>query len=253
MPQLDFSCHFPKAQVLAALAYSRNPPGVWFLNPQQWVTHHMFRTASIWDIPLVKPRFGCSASMSLSLEGYDVATELDRLVVSKDGGDCESGFLALEPSQLRPKRSVEFGKILGSKPPPSIAGKRLSVMYIVTAVDSHAFIISLPSVIKNFPDALEVVVVVSTRSEEELFGKIVKELSAEVPPRFPVRVVVAKHPSPTDPRAVLPLLSAGELCDGDFVLHLEPNTILLQPLTYERVFHFGKPVLPFTRFVGYGE
>lgn len=239
--------------MLAALAYSQNPPGVWFLNPQQWVTHHMFRTASIWDIPLVKPRFGCSASMSLSLEGYDVATELDKLAASKDGGACESGFLALEPSQLRPKSSVEFGKVLANKPTPSIAEKRVSVMYAVTTIDSDAFIISLPSVMKNFPDALEVVVVVLTRSEEELFAKIVKEIAAEEAPRFPVRVVVAKHPSPTDPRTLLPLLSAGELCNGDFVLHLEPNSILLQPLTYERVFHFGKPVLPFTRFVGYGE
>lgn len=64
--------------MLAGLAYSQNPPGIWFLNPQQWVTHHMFKHASVWDIPLVKPRFGCSANLALATSGYDVAHELNR-------------------------------------------------------------------------------------------------------------------------------------------------------------------------------
>jgi len=65
-------------QLLAGLAYSQNPPGIWFLNPQQWVMHHMFRPASVWDIPLVKPRFGCMTSLALATLGYDVAHELNK-------------------------------------------------------------------------------------------------------------------------------------------------------------------------------
>lgn len=51
---------------------------MWFLNPEQWVTHHMFKHVSVWDIPLVKPRFGCSTDLSLVASGYDVAHELNR-------------------------------------------------------------------------------------------------------------------------------------------------------------------------------
>lgn len=86
-----FSCASPcfcfarlvERKILAALAYSRNEPGLWFLNPPQWVTHHMFMDVSIWDIPLVKPRFACSMDMALSTKGYDMgaglATTFERL------------------------------------------------------------------------------------------------------------------------------------------------------------------------------
>ena len=67
-------------KLLAGLAYSENQPGIWFIDPPQWVMHHMFEEASVWDIPLIKPRFGCSASLALSLQGYDVAHELNRYV-----------------------------------------------------------------------------------------------------------------------------------------------------------------------------
>lgn len=47
-------------QVLAALQFSRQTEGIWFLDPQAWVSNHLFKEASIWDIPLVKPRYTCS-------------------------------------------------------------------------------------------------------------------------------------------------------------------------------------------------
>lgn len=77
-PPLSPVNDFKKRKLLAGLAYSQNPPGIWFLNPQQWVTHHMFKRASVWDIPLVKPRFGCSTNLALAASGYDVAHELNR-------------------------------------------------------------------------------------------------------------------------------------------------------------------------------
>jgi len=69
---------YASVKLLAGLAYSQNSPGIWFLNAQQWVTHHMFRAASVWDIPLVKPRFGCMTSLDLTTLGYDVAFELNK-------------------------------------------------------------------------------------------------------------------------------------------------------------------------------
>lgn len=71
--------------------------------------------------------------------------------------------------------------------------------------------------------------------------------------KSPIHVQVAERVSPTDVRILFPLLWADSYCEGDFVLHLEANSVLLQPVTYERVFHFGKPVLPVTRFMNYGK
>lgn len=84
-------------QTLAALAYSRNPEGVWFLNPQQWVSQHLFQTASIWDIPLVKPRFSCSVDPRLDLEKFDASAQLaQQLDAFDNGATCESGFMELD-------------------------------------------------------------------------------------------------------------------------------------------------------------
>lgn len=88
-------------QVLAAFAYSRNFEGIWFLNPQKWVTQHLFKAASIWDIPLVKPRFSCSLDPSLNLEEldlkYELSEQLGRLV---GGATCESGYLNVDRRTL---------------------------------------------------------------------------------------------------------------------------------------------------------
>lgn len=185
------------------------------------------------------------------MQGYDVAAEMDRLVSSTTGGECESGFLSLEPAKLQPKRHVEFGEAVGNKQPPSIADLNVSVMYMVTGKDEKMFTASLATVVQNFPDALEVVVVVSLARDERIFTDIVKGMDDAAD--FPIRVVLVGVLSPTDARVLFPLLSAVDHCIGDFVLHLEANAILLQPLTYERVFHFGKPILPFMRFGGHGE
>lgn len=86
-------------QLLAALAYSRNTPKMWFVNPQAWVTKHLFKTASIWDIPLVKPRFACAVEPKvLESQGDEQVAEV--LVRSLDfftkGGACEDGLIVVD-------------------------------------------------------------------------------------------------------------------------------------------------------------
>ena len=74
-----FSCLsslFLFLQMLAAVAYARNPDGIWFFNPSQWVDHHLFKDQSIWSIPLVKPRFSCLLDMSLAVRGNDMGLAL---------------------------------------------------------------------------------------------------------------------------------------------------------------------------------
>ena len=66
-------------QLLAAMAYARNSPGVWFVNPQAWVTEHLFKAASIWDIPLVKPRFVCTIDRSV----YNAQTDSENADILK--------------------------------------------------------------------------------------------------------------------------------------------------------------------------
>ena len=86
-------------QLMAALAYSRNTPGVWFIDPQTWVAQHLFRTESIWEIPLVKPRYTCSidrSAMKSDADSTDVALVLrSNLDFFTRGGTCESGYIGL--------------------------------------------------------------------------------------------------------------------------------------------------------------
>lgn len=78
--------------MLAAIAYEKKTPGVWFINPQAWVSEHLFKAASIWEIPLVKPRFSCSLVATQSVD--DVAGVLRRnLDFFTQGGKCENGMM----------------------------------------------------------------------------------------------------------------------------------------------------------------
>ncbi|CAN0159174.1 unnamed protein product, partial [Ectocarpus sp. 8 AP-2014] len=85
-------------QMLAALQYKRAAPGIWFFNPQEWVTNHLFQAASIWEIPLVKPRFTCELDPSSSADESDVADTLQKnLDFFAMGGACEAGVIAMQP------------------------------------------------------------------------------------------------------------------------------------------------------------
>lgn len=248
--------------MLAALAYSENPDGMWFLNPQQWVMHHMFQPASIWNIPLVKPRFGCSSALSLSAQGYDVAHELGRFVHG-DGGKCDSGYLSLDPSRVRPKPQVEFGGPRSDRPmPPRIETLQVSVVYTVEIADAWIFNVTLPTVVENFPGALEFVVVVAEKKDVRAFRDVVVGHRRAGAPLAGVRVVWAGQGTEERgsdsfgsgwARKRFPLLWVDEHCAGSFVLHLDADSVLTETLTYDHVFHFRKPVLPFARFREGGE
>ncbi|CBJ28689.1 hypothetical protein Esi_0117_0079 [Ectocarpus siliculosus] len=82
-------------QVLAALAYSRDTPGVWFLDPQAWVGQHLFQEASIWNIPLVKPRYTCAIAPAQLEPGSPKTAEVlqSNLDFFSMGGKCANGLI----------------------------------------------------------------------------------------------------------------------------------------------------------------
>ena len=246
--------------MLAALAYTLNRPDMWFFNPQKWVIHHMFHDASIWDIPLVKPRFGCSTSSWLATEGYDVARELNALANSRGGRNCETGFLALDAAQLKPKPSVEFGDAAGGLPMPSIKDMRVSIVYMVEGDDCIMLNKTLPSVVQTFPGAMEVVVVVMEQAKLAFCLDVVEAVRSVAP--FNMTVVEMWEQTSAagaGERDIIgtmqrfPLLWADSYCSGNFVLHLDAESVIMETLTYDHIFHFGKPVVPYTRFKTEGE
>ncbi|CAB1119417.1 unnamed protein product [Ectocarpus sp. CCAP 1310/34] len=86
-------------QVLAALAYSRETPGVWFVDPQAWVGQNLFKEASIWDVPLVKPRYMCAiAPAQLEPGSPNTANVLQsNLDFFSKGGKCANGLIDIMP------------------------------------------------------------------------------------------------------------------------------------------------------------
>lgn len=43
-------------------------------------------------------------------------------------------------------------------------------------------------------------------------------------------------------------IKADTYCDGEFILHLDSDTVLFEDITYDHIFHLEKPVLPFRRY-----
>ncbi|CAN0091222.1 unnamed protein product [Scytosiphon promiscuus] len=81
-------------QLLAALQYKQATPGIWFFNPQEWVSKHLFQTASIWEIPLVKPRFICEIYSPSTAAGSSVDVLRKHLDFFTMGGTCEGGVIS---------------------------------------------------------------------------------------------------------------------------------------------------------------
>ncbi|CAM9613973.1 unnamed protein product [Ectocarpus fasciculatus] len=81
--------------MLAALAYARNTPGVRFVDPRVWVGQHLFKETSIWEIPLVKPRFTCATTRAqLDPDSHSAAAILqNNLDFLSRGGTCEDGLI----------------------------------------------------------------------------------------------------------------------------------------------------------------
>lgn len=177
---------FGSGQVLAATAYYHNEPGTVFLNPIEWSQHHLFESVSVWDVPLVKPHFSCMVDLRLSLQGFDVARALQEwLQAFRKGARCERGFVALDRLALMPKPNIEFGEAVG-KPMPNIGDYKISVMYRSFYGDADLFKVSIPTVMKHFPTAHELVVVVEER-DGDLFRELLAPHEGTSP--FPLRVV----------------------------------------------------------------
>lgn len=37
-------------------------------------------------------------------------------------------------------------------------------------------------------------------------------------------------------------------CSGDYILHLDSDSVIFETVTYDHIFHLGKPVLPYRRY-----
>lgn len=232
--------------------YARNPPGVWFINPQQWVIHHMFEQASIWDIPLVKPRFGCAFDMSMAVKGYDMAAALeDQLRHFMSGSSCELGFISLHHTNLIPKANIEFGFPTGREM-PSITEARLRVSVVFYAgqhVSPTLLDASISSVMARFPEAAEVVVFFTEPPANRDGVLSVLNVHAQNAP-FPVEAI-EDDVSSLSPRGGWPGwsgLGVDDIASGEFVMQLEVGDILVEDVLYDNIFHFRKPVIPFLRF-----
>lgn len=235
----------------------------------------MFKRASVWDIPLVKPRYGCQTDLGLAIQGYDVARELGVFVNTRGGVKCESGYYPLDASRLNAKPGVEFGAAVGNPPVPSVQSLSISVVYMVGAADPPWMLnATLPSVIENFPGALEVVVVVKDAAARRTFGRVLKYHERrregngglqDSPVPFPMRVVMEERLTEEEQaedeaggdvsgrKRRFPLLWADRYCSGRHILHLTVDAVIMGEVTYDRMFHKLKPVVPFTRFRDGGE
>lgn len=173
-------------QVLGAVLFSHNPVGVQFIDPRDQGLHYNSE-ATIRDVPLVKPRFGCSIDLSLTLQGYDVAQQLGKyLDAFRSGAQCDRGFVAVDSSALKLKDEWEFPAGYPTSVMPSLRDFRISVMYRTFSGDADLFEISLSTAIKYIPHALEIVVVVE-EVERDLFEQLVAPYRESAP--FPLRVV----------------------------------------------------------------
>ncbi|CAM9900724.1 unnamed protein product [Ectocarpus fasciculatus] len=96
---VDFDQVSAVPQVLAALAYSRETPGVWFVDPQAWVGQNLFKEASIWNIPLVKPRYTCAIAPAQLEPGNPNTAEVlqSNLDFFSKGGKCANGLINFMP------------------------------------------------------------------------------------------------------------------------------------------------------------
>ena len=174
------------SQLLAALLYERNLEGVQFVGSSNQEDLSASES-TIWDLPSVKPRFGCSIDLSLTLQGYDVADQLSKHIEAfRNGARCDHGFVSVDPSTLKLKTEWEFPKNLPSSRMPPLRDFRISVMYRTFSGDMDLFKISLPTAIQHFPDALEIVVVVE-EADKELFEAELASHRQSAP--FPLRVV----------------------------------------------------------------
>ncbi|CAM9281830.1 unnamed protein product, partial [Ectocarpus fasciculatus] len=233
-------------EVLAALAYSRNSHGVAFVNMHEWSHQNLFSEASIWDVPMVKPRFGCSFDRSLGRQGYDMGEILAKeLEGFKLGASCERGFKAIEVSAMGVKATRQLSVQGAEQSMPKLLDHDVTVMYRTFAGDAKLFNASIAAVIEHVPSAFEVVVVV-VGADVEIFESIVKPFRNVAP--FPVRVVGEPELMDGKLQQKYSKLRADLYTEGDYILHLDSDAVVFQDVSFAHMFHLGKPVLPFRRY-----
>lgn len=212
----------------------------------------MFQKASVWDIPLVKPRFSCVIDISMAVKGYDVAAALEeQLSHFVSGSSCAWGSIHLDPALLRPKAGIEFGYPTG-KDMPSIStlNLRVSVVFYSGRSASPTLLdASISSVALRFPEVFEVVVVFTEPPIERAGLEDILNAYIEEAP-FAVEVIEevdgSRH-SLIGSRSRWSGLQADNHSSGQFVMQLEVGDILMSDVTYENLFYFGKPVIPYKR------
>ncbi|CAM9820997.1 unnamed protein product [Ectocarpus fasciculatus] len=233
-------------EVLAALAYSRGGHGTVFLDVREWSLRNLFSNAAIWDIPLLRPRFGCSFDVSPSMRGYDLADAMAKeLDGFKTGSACELGFKPIEISQLGVKAEREFGVDGAEHNMPNLEDYRMSVMYRTFAGDASLFNMSIAGVIAHVSCAIEVVVVV-LEADVALFEAIVYPFRSTAP--FPIHVVGEPDLMDGHIQQKYSKLRADLYTEGDYILHMDSDVVIFEDVTYSHVFHLDKPVLPFRRY-----
>lgn len=212
----------------------------------------------------MKPRFGCAFDISVAPQGFNVAAELEaylRHFIS--GGSCDRGFIPMRINELMPKSNIEFG-FPTDREMPSLESMGVSVVFHVPGdVDVGLLATSLSSVVTMFPDVMEAVIVfldLPTKGTMKLVKKRIKILMTSLA-RLPIEIVARRNGNrpiridlPEDSQSgagggigYWSSLHADAYCKGDFVMLMEAGDLLVKEVTYDNIFHFGKPVLPFTR------
>ena len=130
-------------QLLAGLLYLQSPTGVHFIDTRDR-SHSLSVDSAIWDVPLVKPRFGCSIDLDLSLQGYDVAHQLGEYIDAfRNGTRCERGVMEVDQAMLELKAEWEFPSGYPTTRMPPLRDFRISVMYRTFSGDMELFNASL--------------------------------------------------------------------------------------------------------------
>ena len=209
-------CASVTCQVLASLAYSQSArganQGIRFVDPAEWVQYNIFSSRSIWDIPLVKPRFGCAFDTALSARGYDMAAQMKNWVKAfRMGAKCDLGFKEVQLSALQVKTDWEFGPEGGVQDVPDIRDFRVSVIYFPLAEDAKMLNISIATVVQHFPNAFEVVLVVADSDAVALFEGIVDIYRTSA--NFPLRIIEEPQPIARNIQREYGKVRCSSLCD----------------------------------------
>ena len=165
----------------------QSPMGVHFIDTTRDRRHSFSVDSAIWDVPLVKPRFGCSIDLDLSVQGYDVAHQLGKHVEAfRNGERCERGVIEVDQATLELKNEWEFPLGYPTSRMPPLGGFRISVMYRTFSGDMELVNASISTAIRCLPEALEIVVVVE-EVDKDLAEEMLVFHRKSAP--FPLRVV----------------------------------------------------------------